>query len=204
MQEYSKAEQAFQQAIENGDTGGYINLGILYSDQMQEYSKAEQAYRQAIENGDEDGINQLSWFYFEKADLESKKAALKLLSKLKGCKQVVTNRHTSISIDLWNEDIESAKESAEELFKMDGWLTDSTQADMIDLFLLFLAKGQFNLVDKWLTEFTLKDRLKPLYYTLMYFMQDKYPREYLRMGSELQETVDEMLARVEELKEKYA
>jgi hypothetical protein len=39
---------------------------------------------------------------------------------------------------------------------------------------------------------------------LMYFMKDKYPNEYLRMGSEIQETVDEMRVKIKQLKQKYS
>lgn len=38
---------------------------------------------------------------------------------------------------------------------------------------------------------------KPIWYALMYYMQDQYPNEYLRMGEELEETVKEIIDRVE-------
>jgi len=50
----------------------------------------------------------------------------------------------------------------------------------------------------------LKERFKPIYYTLMYFLQDKYPREYLRMGEELKETVEEIIVQVEKMEEVYS
>ncbi|MFT4761904.1 MAG: hypothetical protein ACI9LN_003887 [Saprospiraceae bacterium] len=39
---------------------------------------------------------------------------------------------------------------------------------------------------------------------LMYYLQDKYPNEYLRMGDELKETVEELIAQIEKLREEYA
>jgi len=37
----------------------------------------------------------------------------------------------------------------------------------------------------------------------MYYLQDEYPNEYLRMGEELKETVEEIIAEVEEMKATY-
>ncbi|WP_272641077.1 hypothetical protein [Marinomonas mediterranea] len=75
---------------------------------------------------------------------------------------------------------------------------------IISLFLFFLAKKQTHLVDKWLNKFDLIEELKPLYYTLMCLMKDEYPNEYLRMGSELKETVEEMLAGIDNLAITYS
>ena len=50
----------------------------------------------------------------------------------------------------------------------------------------------------------LKDRFKIHYYALLFFLQDKYPNEYLRMGEELKETVAELIERIKELRKKYS
>jgi hypothetical protein len=68
--------------------------------------------------------------------------------------------------------------------------------------ILVLAKGQTNLFGKWLVEFDLKDRFKPLYYAYLNMVPEKYPDQLLRMGSELKETVDEILAKIAAYKEK--
>jgi hypothetical protein len=81
--------------------------------------------------------------------------------------------------------------------------SDLQKNELINLLLLFLAKNQTNLVHQWFIEYDLKDRFTPLYYVLMQLMRDKYPNEYLRMGSEMEETVQEMLAKVGELEIKY-
>jgi hypothetical protein len=52
-------------------------------------------------------------------------------------------------------------------------------------------------------ELNLKNKIKPIYYTLMYFMQDEYPAEYKRMGEELREIVEGLIEEVKELEEKY-
>ncbi len=47
-------------------------------------------------------------------------------------------------------------------------------------------------------ELNVRDSIKPLYYALMYFVQDRYPKAFLRMGAELGSTVEEMIDLAEE------
>jgi hypothetical protein len=121
------------------------------------------------------------------------------------------SKHTYIAITLWNNKFEQATEQmnlflTEYSNKLDDSNSDDANnldTDFVELFTLFLAKGQTNLVDNWLKEFKLTERFKPLYYALMTLMQDKYPNEVLRMGAELKETVNELLAKIEELAKRY-
>lgn len=71
--------------------------------------------------------------------------------------------------------------------------------DITLLLIFMMAKSQYNSVLKIFNEnqFDLKDKFKPVYYALMFFMKDKYPAEYLKMGSELKETVEEIIKKVE-------
>lgn len=83
-------------------------------------------------------------------------------------------------------------------------ITDSAIAFMI----LLLAKKEYSFLYNYFTgekgrEFQLKDRFKPLWYALMYYMQGRYPTEYLRMPPEIRETVEEVIARVERKRKDY-
>jgi hypothetical protein len=76
-------------------------------------------------------------------------------------------------------------------------------------FLLLLSKKKYDYLYSLFTEeenapLQLKDRLKPIWYALIYFMRDKYPNEYLKMGEELRETVEEIIAKVEQMAIDYA
>ena len=64
---------------------------------------------------------------------------------------------------------------------------------------LYKAKVLFEM-----PKYDFKNRYKPLWYALMSLMQDEFPHEIKKMGDELKESVDEILVRVEELREKYA
>ncbi|MCT7609959.1 NACHT domain-containing protein [Aliarcobacter butzleri] len=65
-----------------------------------------------------------------------------------------------------------------------------------------LTKKQYYLAKKLLEleEYNLKEKLKPTWYALMTYMQDEYPNEIKKMGSELQESVNEIIRNIEELK----
>ncbi|WP_324171671.1 ATP-binding protein [Sulfurimonas sp.] len=71
---------------------------------------------------------------------------------------------------------------------------------------LLISKGQYYQAKKFLEmpEYQLKERYKPIWYALMTLMQDDFPNEIKKMGSELKESVDEVLKEIEVYKEKYA
>ncbi|WP_294962822.1 winged helix-turn-helix domain-containing protein [Sulfurimonas sp.] len=71
---------------------------------------------------------------------------------------------------------------------------------------LLISKGQYYQAKKFLEipEYQLKERYKPIWYALMTLMQDDFPNEIKKMGSELKESVDEVLKEIEVYKDKYA
>ncbi|MDY7033477.1 MAG: hypothetical protein SVY10_16415 [Thermodesulfobacteriota bacterium] len=50
----------------------------------------------------------------------------------------------------------------------------------------------------------MKDKFKPIYYAVMHFMKKEFPDEYLKMGGELKETVDEVIEKINLLAKDYA
>jgi len=75
----------------------------------------------------------------------------------------------------------------------------------LEYFAVLLAKEQYyqakNILEN--KEFNLKEQFKPIWYALMTLMQDDFPYEIKKMGSELQESVDEVLKKVEKYRMKY-
>lgn len=69
---------------------------------------------------------------------------------------------------------------------------------------LLIVEKQYYLAKKLLEleEYNLKEKLKPTWYALMTYMQDEYPNEIKKMGSELQESVNEIIKNIEELKKR--
>ena len=71
-----------------------------------------------------------------------------------------------------------------------------------------MAKKQYNSLFKLFneSEFKLKDKFKPTYYALMYFMKsqnEQFEIEYRKVGEELEETVEEIIEEVKKMEEKY-
>jgi DNA-binding transcriptional ArsR family regulator/nucleoside-triphosphatase THEP1 len=86
--------------------------------------------------------------------------------------------------------------------------TKGNEPDIHLYFPLALAKNQYQFLydyftsEKGVTLHT-RERFTPVWYALMYYMQDEHPSEYLRMPPELEETVQEIIAKVEEYREAY-
>ncbi|MBZ9607909.1 hypothetical protein G9F73_008825 [Clostridium estertheticum] len=101
---------------------------------------------------------------------------------------------------LCNDLIEESLQKAHLFLK----IANNTDKDnrCINEYLIFLmAKRQYNSLFKLFneTEFNLKDKFKPTYYALMYFMKnqnEKFEIEYKKVGEELEETVEEIIEEV--------
>ena len=119
-----------------------------------------------------------------------------------------THRLNYAKILLWNNQIADSKKIANEFLYNKNFYSESSGVFTNYLFLL-LAKEQYDFLYEYFTnekaiEINIKDQLKPIWYTLMYYMQDQHPNEYLRMGEELEETVKEIITEVEQMKIDYA
>jgi hypothetical protein len=82
---------------------------------------------------------------------------------------------------------------------------DENESSMLTrYFMLLLVKKQYRTTLMLFERYpSLIDQLKPLYYTTLHFLKDEYPKEYLKMGEELAETIDEALQQVESMQERY-
>ena len=194
QKEYKKAEEYYLKAIERGHAGALFNLGNLY-DEQKEYKKAEEYYLKAVEKGNVGAMNNLALLYFgrkEKKDiaLENMRNAVAILPDI--------NYRAGLTLCLlWNNKIEEAiTEFKKALASWDG--SENLNIPIRNCLVYFIAKKQshfvFQLFEK--SPLNLKDRFKPVYYALMYFMQDEYPSEYKKMGEELRETVEEIIEEI--------
>ena len=71
--------------------------------------------------------------------------------------------------------------------------------------MLLIAKKQYHIALNIFNEnpHKLKDRFKPVYYALMSFMKDEHPNEYLKMGGELKDTVEEIIEKIKQMEKAY-
>jgi TPR repeat protein len=74
-----------------------------------------------------------------------------------------------------------------------------------NLVLLLLAKQQYHFVYLLFSneKLNLKEKIKPIYYALMFYMQKEYPNEYLKMGDELKQPVEDILKQIEVMAVEY-
>ncbi|MDD2306250.1 MAG: hypothetical protein PHP53_16220 [Prolixibacteraceae bacterium] len=203
FKDYKKAEEYYLMSVEKGDTKAMVSLGYLYDNEYNDSPKAEEFFLMAVEKGDIDAMNSLAWNYFE---LKIKKTeALEYAKRAFNEGQNLYNSHTYLCILLWHNEIEKAIEISNEFLKKEESYTEFSK-DMELFLLLLLAKKQYHHVLNLFKEnkFEIQDRYKPIYYALMSLMQNEFPDEIKRMGSELEETVQEILQEIERLSKDYA
>ncbi|MDQ1352076.1 MAG: hypothetical protein QG657_2382, partial [Acidobacteriota bacterium] len=75
-----------------------------------------------------------------------------------------------------------------------------------EYFLMLMAKKQYYAALKLFEKgpFEFKEMFKPAYYALMFFLKDDYPNEFIKMGDELKQTVEEIIEVVRQWEKDYA
>ncbi|MDP2114667.1 MAG: hypothetical protein Q8K69_11475, partial [Bacteroidota bacterium] len=201
--DYKKAEEFYQMAAEKGDIKSMINLGNLYAEVYKNYENAEKYYMKAMAIDKYMAMNSLAWMYFELK--RNRLDALNYAEKAFDNEKDTCNSHTYSCILLWHNEIEKAIEISSEFLSKEKSYAEFSKD--IELFLLLLlAKKQYHYVLNLFREnkFEIQDRYKPIYYALMSLIQNEFPDEIKRMGSELEETVQEILLEIENLSKDYA
>ncbi|WP_018343230.1 winged-helix domain-containing protein [Cytophaga aurantiaca] len=105
-------------------------------------------------------------------------------------------------IHVWDDRFDDTfvliNQHAEEIFLNDGELNHDYLKKII---LLLLAKKQYHFTYSLFEnkKINLKERMKPIYYALMFYMQKEYPNEYLKMGEELKQPVEDVLKEIKKM-----
>jgi len=189
------AEKYYQMAIEKGDTNAMVNLGYLYQSENKDIAGAEKYYQMAIERGDASAMGVLANLYFETNNTNQKLRAFELSGKA-----VELTNHQNVELEvihigilLWNEKVKDASLLMTNILKGPLYIDDNL-INISEAFQYFLVFRQKEFLYKLFTsnkEFI--DRYKPVYYALMHEMQNEYPKEFLKMTSELEEPVEVIL-----------
>jgi hypothetical protein len=110
--------------------------------------------------------------------------------------------HTLACTQLWNEQYDLAHTTAENFLYDDAYLEKSVDnPDFLDYFLLLIAKNQHDFLYEYFSSergmaVRSKERFLMIWYALVSEMKTQYPLEHLRIPSELQPTVIEILDKV--------
>lgn len=182
-----------------------LNLGFLYQSHYKDNDQAMYWYHKGADEGHVLCMNSIAWLLFETR--KDKEEALYWSEKAlaSGGSINVFVKHTAACIYAWNNQLQDSKVYISDFLK-DEKLLDLTFEDIITCLTLLIAKNE----SKWLLQqFTapegealqLKDRFKPIYYAVL--KQLDHP-DFLRMGDELQQTVEEVLAKARQMAVDYA
>lgn len=139
--------------------------------------------------------------YFILPVVEKKETALFFVKKMQSMTTETVFLISFVNVLVWNDKIVEAIEIVNKMSSNNADMPLKTE--ILDMLLLFLAKNQTEFVFDFLAQNEFKEAFKPLYYATASLLTDERNQEYLRMGSELQSTVNEILDKVEAYKEKY-
>lgn len=189
------AEKYYLLSAEKGFSYAMTNLANLYFNE-EKIEEAEKYLKIAVKKDDRRAMNNLAFLYFKKQ--KHKKESYYLAEKAIKKDRRIETAATFAFVSLWNDKIEEGVNAAKEFLSHEE-VYEKFPDDITRLLIFMMAKNQYNSVLNIFNEnkFDIKDRFKPVYYALMYFMKDKFPNEYLKMGSELKETVEEIIKEVE-------
>jgi TPR repeat protein len=205
FKDLEKAKEWYEKAVASGSADAMNNLGILYTNEYKDLVKAREWYEKAAAAGDTEAMNRLAWDSFIERD-QLQGALPQIEAALEKEPTYSWYQHTAACIYAWSGNLEKSKQFTLHCLE-DAELLDSAKIDFTILFSLLIAKGQA----KWLLDDVfqssfgerqqLKDRFKPLYYAVL--KQLHHP-DLLRMGDELIQTVDEILAKTRQMAVDYA
>jgi TPR repeat protein len=201
--DHEKAEKYYLMAAEKGLSFALHNLAFLYQTEYKDYERAERYYLKAVEKGTSRAMNNLALLYYQTRVNKTKALELAKISFEK--EKDAYSAHTYSLILLWNNEVEKAVEISK-IFVEDIKMFEGFPEDIRLFLIMLMAKKQYNYVYNLFEEnkFEIKDRYKPIYYALMYFLQDKYPDEFKKMGDELRQTVMEIVEEVKRIEKDYA
>lgn len=175
-----------------------------------EYDKAEKLFIKSFEFGRQTALLCLANNAFNDGLEERKEFILKLFqSKLapfneplilsEYCKLLVWNDKSQESVDNWRQnefEISDALDNSSEEYK------EELLSEITSYFIRLIAKNQYKIVKDLFNSETInyKQIIKPVYFAFMSYLKDEYPNEYLKAGSEMEETINEILKEIERIK----
>lgn len=200
------AIKILDQAVDNGD-GDAAHLLAHHYQEHEEYGKAEELFIKSFDLGNRTSLLCLANCAFHDGLENRKKFILNLFESkmapfdeplllMEYCKLLVWNDRFRESVNHLNQNqpkISFALESDSENYK------EEMLSELTSYFIRLIAKSQYNLV-KELFESDIvnyKQIIKPVYFAFMTYLKDEYPNEYLKAGSEMDETINEIVIEIE-------
>jgi TPR repeat protein/DNA-binding transcriptional regulator GbsR (MarR family) len=203
LKNYIKAIHSYKLAIEQGSVEALNNLALLYQSDLRDYEEAAKYFRLAINAGSVEAMNNLAWLYF--ITKKQKEEAFLLLQKAYDESMNVTNAYVCAMVLIWNDHFEEGIARAGEFMENEEMINRFHMGIEPYLMLLIAKKKYRYMYELFHTNrFNLRDVYKPIYYALMFLMQDIFPDEYKRMGEEISLTVEEVINQIRQMELDYA
>ena len=182
------------------------DLGDIYMYKLNMHKEAMKYFNKAIDADSKSKkvFVSLSLLYFVK-NIQMENALVYAKNANDGKENEVTLLLLSL-VQLWNDNYKDSYDSILKLYTkyMDKIDDVSISSSISTYFMLLLAKDQYHIALELFDRFPVfKDKIKPIYYALMKLIKNDYPKGYLKMGRELEITVNEVLEGVKVFAERY-
>jgi tetratricopeptide (TPR) repeat protein len=209
-----RAIATFEVGQDNNDPESAHQLGHLYS-RMGDFARSDEMFTKAIELGDEGVVGCWIQSIFSNKRKDKKQFALDLLEKYRPEEDNLAIDLMNAKILLWNDRLQDSlniidkqTKNLKEIYEGnedDDKDTQKAISELVEFFLLLIAKKEFKIAYEFFTEsaeLDYKNMLKPIYYVLMDELKDEFPTEYLKAGDELIETINDLKKEVENMRDK--
>jgi len=198
FKDFSKAEEYYLMAIDKENADAMYNLALLYETESKDFDRAEAYYLMASDKEDADAMNSLACLYYQQK--KSREKAVDLAKRALAIGECPTFLHTLATVLFWDNQVQPALDCLEKLLA-DKEFIEQKPGETRNFLIRLMSGRRYHQALKYFQqkELDLKERLKPVYYALMYFMQDEHPNESKKAGREVLETVEEIVARVKRL-----
>jgi TPR repeat protein len=203
LRDIPKAIQYYEEAIKTGHSDAMNNLGLIYQNYLRDYDRAQVYYKKAVEKGNTQAMNNLAWLNFMRK--QGKQESITLLDKAYNETREITNSYVCAMILLWNNQFDEAINRSQDFIANEEMINKFSKGIQTYLMML-IAKKLYNYTYSIFLEnlYNIRDKYKPIYYALLYFMRESKADEYRRMGTELSQTVEEIVDQIRQMQKDYA
>lgn len=195
--DFKEAENLLLKAVEHNQVKSMFNLGHLYLYEFKNFEKAEKYLLKAIEFGCNEALSDIAMLYF-KVKKDNKTAEDYFLKALEKNKFDFIATYNYILLLIKTNEIQSALNFSHSFFYIEEVYNYLDK--VISIILELMIHKQYNFLLKLFLEENspLMKHASAFYYALAYFMKDELPGVYDSTGSEIKETVDEIIKEIEE------
>ena len=194
-EQIEKAETLLKSAVQRGNHEASFHLGLLLEEEL-DTEQAFQFYRKALEQNISGAANNLGLLCAKKGPYEHRQKAEAYLLRATEDKHSMGRLNLAFYL-LSEEDFAGAHKAVTQVLAK-GLREEEFTLIGRYLELLMIRQMYHTAWEIMQTpRLNLTEVLKPIYYALMFFMNESRPGEYLRMGPELSETTEEIVQRIQ-------